>query len=251
MIQKRMVFAKIWESKQIGKISREARLLYVGLITLADDDGRVTGDAAALRSKIFMRDDDITGHQVKSWIDEVVAAKLVYRYTVDEEDYLVHPNWFRYQNLRRDRFHQSVLPPPPQDIVSQLSDERPSDDGQASDEAPTEDGHLGAEVSKKVSKKVSNILFIKNLQKSFELFYAAYPLHKGKAAAQRKWFTLKPDDALVSAIMAAVERQKKWQRWNEEGGKYIPHAATWLHNRRWEDEERVAPGQTQAKVDKF
>ena len=37
-------------------------------------------------------------------------------------------------------------------------------------------------------------------------------------------------------MIDAVEKQKKTDQWTRDGGQYIPHPATWLNQRRWEDE---------------
>ena len=44
------------------------------------------------------------------------------------------------------------------------------------------------------------------------------------------------DGSLMVEIMEGLSAWKKRDEWNRDGGRYIPHAATWLHNRRWEDE---------------
>ena len=44
------------------------------------------------------------------------------------------------------------------------------------------------------------------------------------------------DLAELPKIMAALERHKTSAQWAEDGGKYIPHPATWLNQHRWTDE---------------
>ena len=41
---------------------------------------------------------------------------------------------------------------------------------------------------------------------------------------------------LLDEIVAAVRAQSSWPEWTKDGGQFIPHAATWLNARRWEDE---------------
>ena len=71
---------------------------------------------------------------------------------------------------------------------------------------------------------------------SFSSFWASYPKKVGKGAAETAWRKLKPDADLVAAIIAAVERAKTSRQWLRDGGQYIPNPATWLNQRRWEDE---------------
>ena len=71
---------------------------------------------------------------------------------------------------------------------------------------------------------------------TFSIFWDAYPRKVGKANAHKSWKRIKPSYTLTDMIMSALEHHKKQEGWNKEGGKYIPHPATGLNQRRWEDE---------------
>ena len=72
----------------------------------------------------------------------------------------------------------------------------------------------------------------------FDEFWAKYPRKVGKGDARKAWdkLNLTANSALVDVIFAALEKQKGWDQWQREGGRYIPHPATWLNQQRWEDE---------------
>jgi hypothetical protein len=70
----------------------------------------------------------------------------------------------------------------------------------------------------------------------FDRFWLAYPKKLAKQAAAKAWRTLAPDVTLELRILGAVDHQRTWDAWTREGGKFIPHPATWLNGRRWEDE---------------
>ena len=70
--------------------------------------------------------------------------------------------------------------------------------------------------------------------RSFDAFWAAYPLHKAKARAYQEFTKISPDTRLLEVILLAIQRQKKWRHWRSG---YIPTPANWLRERRWEDEE--------------
>jgi hypothetical protein len=42
-------------------------------------------------------------------------------------------------------------------------------------------------------------------------------------------------------MLRALEWQTACPDWTRDSGQYIPHAATWLNQRRWEDEPFEAP----------
>jgi hypothetical protein len=69
----------------------------------------------------------------------------------------------------------------------------------------------------------------------FDDFWAAYPLHVGKQAARKAWAKLGPSPPLAT-IREALAWQRELPRWREEGRRYVPHPATYLNGRRWEDE---------------
>lgn len=77
----------------------------------------------------------------------------------------------------------------------------------------------------------------------FDEFWKAYPKKKAKEAARKAWAKLKPDETLGKTIIQAVLESAKAQDWLKENGKYIPHPATYLNGKRWEDERNDANGQ--------
>lgn len=80
----------------------------------------------------------------------------------------------------------------------------------------------------------------------FERFWSAYPRKVSKGRAQKTWAKLKPSEQLVQAIIAGIGRAKTSAQWTRDAGQYIPHPATWLNDRGWEDEQSAPtcePGQ--------
>jgi len=69
----------------------------------------------------------------------------------------------------------------------------------------------------------------------FEKFYQAYPKKRAKAEALKAWAKVAPENGLFETIMAALETSKQSQEWVRDGGQYVPHPATWINGRRWED----------------
>jgi hypothetical protein len=70
----------------------------------------------------------------------------------------------------------------------------------------------------------------------FVQFWRAYPKRKAKEAARRAWHKLAPSADLLPVILVAIQRQKLSSDWQREDGRFIPHPASWLNQRRWEDE---------------
>jgi len=70
----------------------------------------------------------------------------------------------------------------------------------------------------------------------FNTFWKAYPRHVAKQNAIRAFSKLNPSDSLLEIILKDIEARKKTDAWSKEGGQFIPHPATYLNGRRWEDE---------------
>ena len=89
----------------------------------------------------------------------------------------------------------------------------------------------------------------KDIEKGFlfERFWTAYPRKVAKQTAMRAFEKIDPDEAMLETMIAAVGKWKMTDQWNEAGGQFIPHPATWLNQRRWED-ELPKPGKTKPTV---
>ena len=74
----------------------------------------------------------------------------------------------------------------------------------------------------------------------FERFWAAYPRKTAKPDARRKFESIDPDEDLLKVMLDAIEKQKRSDQWTKDGGQFIPYPATWLNQRRWEDEVQPA-----------
>lgn len=70
----------------------------------------------------------------------------------------------------------------------------------------------------------------------FTLFWQEYPRKAAKAAALKAWQKLNPSPELVERILAHVRDHKRSQDWIKDGGQFVPHPATFLNGRRWEDD---------------
>lgn len=113
-----MIYAQLAENKNFAMMSDKAQKAYIFLIVLADDDGRVKGDSEWLRIKIFPYDTSVTTADMKNFLKEIVKALLVTWYKVDENYFIQHPNWLKFQILRADRKRDSDIPPPNGNQVS-------------------------------------------------------------------------------------------------------------------------------------
>ena len=70
----------------------------------------------------------------------------------------------------------------------------------------------------------------------FDRFWSAYPRKAGKGAALKAFQKLNPGEELLEQMLETIRQQKSSIQWLADGGRFIPHPATWLNQGRWEDE---------------
>lgn len=82
----------------------------------------------------------------------------------------------------------------------------------------------------------------KNIYKAiFDKFWSSYPRKDNKQAAEKSFTRLKPDDDLLNKIQRNIQSRLNSGDWSLDDKKHIPHASTYLNNRRWEDEAVGTP----------
>jgi hypothetical protein len=96
------------QSESMGRISRDARLLFIQLWTLCDDAGRARASSRMLASLLFPYDED-AGKRLDGWMRELEREGCVIRYQAEGMSYLQVCNWLNHQKI--DRPSQSKIPP--------------------------------------------------------------------------------------------------------------------------------------------
>jgi hypothetical protein len=71
---------------------------------------------------------------------------------------------------------------------------------------------------------------IKYIHQGFDIFWSSYPNKNNKVQAKKSWDKHKPN---LDLVLSALSWQKESRQWK---GGFIPMAATYINNARWEDE---------------
>ena len=99
-------------SESMGRVSREARLCFMLMWTIADDVGRLRGNSRMLASLLYPYDDD-AGDLIEGWLTELEQESCLERYAVDGSTYIQICNWLKHQKI--DKPSKSKLPDPRED----------------------------------------------------------------------------------------------------------------------------------------
>lgn len=109
MARIRTIKPKFWDDSKIGRLSRDARLLYIGLWTFSDDIGVVVGDSVWLKSKVFPYD-QIQVQQFEKWIMELVRNGFICLLSYKGERFIYLPNFTRHQVINRPNVAELNIP---------------------------------------------------------------------------------------------------------------------------------------------
>lgn len=77
----RTIKPAFWTSEQVANLSRDARLLFIGMWNFCDDNGIHPAKVRTLRLEIFPGD-DLTDGDVSRLVQEMIEQELVIRYSV-------------------------------------------------------------------------------------------------------------------------------------------------------------------------
>jgi hypothetical protein len=128
----RSIKPELFMSPQVMNLSRDARLLFIGLITQADDEGRGTADPRKLKAVIFPGDDDITSARVLELEAEIESQALCVTYDGNGHGRLYAlPSWKAHQYV--PKFKESSYPSPPKAVAEPHS-------GNDTGSLPSQDG---------------------------------------------------------------------------------------------------------------
>lgn len=100
----------IWTDEKFIALSMGSRLLVIGMISHADDEGRLFASTAKLAGDIFPAD-DLKPSVIRQWRDEAHDIGFLVVYQVRGVEYAYFPNWSKHQRISKPQ--PSILPAPP------------------------------------------------------------------------------------------------------------------------------------------
>jgi hypothetical protein len=106
---------------KVGRLTDRQIRLWVGLITQADDEGRLVADAGQLRLLVFGYFPDVSEGNVNEALEAIARVGLIQLYNVDDVRYAWIVGWKAHQKI--DRKTLSRLPPGPLPSPRRVFDE--------------------------------------------------------------------------------------------------------------------------------
>lgn len=216
MAQKRMFSLKIIDTDLFIEMPQSTRLLYYELCMRADDDGFV-----ASPNKIRK----ITGCSEDDY--KILMAK---QYIIPfESGICVIKHWRIHNLIRVDRYSETEY----KQEKSMLADNNGKYELGTQNVIPIGNQRCTqVRVGKVREDKISIDI---DKETTFEQFWNCYPKKISKKDAIKAWNKIQLVDVLFEKIMVGLTNAIKSVDWVKDGGKYIPHPATWLNGERWND----------------
>lgn len=119
MARIRTVKPDFWTSEKLAGVSRDARLLFIGMWNFADDEGVMPAKLGTLKAQVFPLD-VLDLQTLRAWVDELIEVRSVVEYqaVIQGEE---RPFWW-VRGLREhqviNRPSKSKYPLPPENSVS-------------------------------------------------------------------------------------------------------------------------------------
>jgi hypothetical protein len=221
MARIRTIKPEFCQSESMGRISREARLLFVQMWTLADDAGRLRASSRMLASLLYPYDDDVPG-LINAWLSELEDQGCILQYEADNTRYAEICNWLDHQKIDR---------PSPSKIPS--FDEGSPATREVSRSIETEgNGREGIRKRKGMERDASR----KIVREEFRVWYEAFPRHVGVGKAEEAYIRVREGGVSAEDLLAGAVRAAAYYAAEGTEQQYIPHPTTWLNQERWLDE---------------
>ncbi|OCX97885.1 MAG: hypothetical protein BCV62_22050 [Pseudomonas sp. K35] len=204
MARSRNIKPGFFQNEDLQELDFATRLFFIGLWTEADKEGRLEDRPKKLKNALFPADDV----EVEQMLDGLAAYGFISRYERAGKKIIQIVKWAKHQNPHR-REAPSTLPAETDEV--------------AEEEQQAESGPQKADT-----------------EASFETFWKLYPRKTAKDNARKAFAKINPNAELLAEIMSSLAKHATCQAWLKDDVQFIPHAATWLNGKRWNDEVKAA-----------
>lgn len=221
MARIRTIKPEFFTSDDIVRLTPLSRVFYVSLWCESDREGRLVWSPNALKRRYLPEDKcDIMAVAMP-----LIEAGLVVLYEDDEVMYAHIPSFKRHQVINNREAESEIPAPRPEKCVN------------ARDAlSRVKDACTRGSVEGRKGRKEGTPA-IREEDTRFAEFWDSWPKSERKQDRKRcaeRWVS-QDLDAQAEAILSDVDARKGWDKWTQDGGKYIEAPLVYLNNERWKD----------------
>jgi len=207
----------IRDSESIDSLSPMTETLFYRLLVTVDDFGRADARPAMVKALCFPIKESVTAAKCAQMLAELVSNGLAAVYVADGKTVLQMLKWDN-----KPRASASLFPDQSDECIQAYTDVcKPRT-------------LLPVTVTVTGTETVGSETPIAT-HEGFARFWSAYPKKAAKPAAI-KAFKAQKVNGEIGNILDDIARKAASDDWTKDGGKYVPNPATYLNQRRWEDE---------------
>lgn len=284
MARIRSVKPEFWDDQELAeRVSRDARLLYIGLWNLADEHGRLRGDVRFIRGRVFPYDDDLSIADVGELLNELAVVGKLVQYRTATGTYIYLPNLGKHQRLEPEKVASKLPHPddPGVQILSPRAQSNPSGAQIGADEvardldenallyvagsmehvsadaapphgsAHTVPGQSTARSNPKTGKLPSTAPKLSWNPKEIDAdpkwqgFWHAYPKSADKGHARKTWLRVVEEHADDPDFPdRLISAAEEYRDDPRRTAQFTKNAGTWLNGECWDDAPAVeSPGE--------
>ncbi len=205
-------------SPSTRRLSRDARLFFLLLLTEANDEGRLVASAKLLAGSLYPHDDDVSATRVNKWLAELEAQGVVALYEVEDVRYAYFVNWAKHQKISHPT--ASRLPRPPS---GENPEPFPNPAGGGPETFPPDLGSGSGKGKGSGSSSASDSGIARNgsgieeeeieLRREAERRFAARPLNAGKVNDRAAWIRTTMDgirDERARERATTIDNARAW-----------------------------------------
>lgn len=230
MARSRNIKPGFFSNEHLAEVDFATRLLFIGMWTEADREGRLEDRPRRLKMALFPADNV----DIEKMLADLDHLGFITRYTVGSFNAIQIVNWAKHQNPHLKEA-KSTIPEMP------VTEPCPVKVGASTMQAPDENSSFPADslsldslnlIPDSLSPSPAPVV----LEDLFPKFWKLYPRKVGKDKAEKAWAKLKVTPELFDLMVKALGKQVLTPDWIKDKGQFIPHPSTWLNGKRWEDE---------------
>jgi len=206
-----------FKNENLAQLGLPAMVLYAGLWTLADREGRLEDRPLRIRAEIFPYFPD---QPVDELLNALAAARFIIRYTVGENRFISIPTWGKHQ-FPHIKESASTIPAPDEHCASTVLAQ---DKNSASPSLTLSSLTLSSSSHGNPERNAALA--------AFHGWFADYPKPVRKTAASESWRRLvDAGEITIASVPDVIAGTKRWEsskEWTKDGGEYIPDPCTFL-----------------------
>ena len=210
MARKRMIDPKFWSDDKVIELNPITRLCFIGLWNFCDDNGVHRNNPKVVKAEIFPAD-EIPIKKVEAMIESLNQCGLI---SISESGDLIKvKGWRMYQKINR-----------PQPSTLEFIERSVNNHGTVTPNI--------------IEKNIIEKKVVVKTDELFDRFYSLYPrkVQKERAKKAFKKLSEKVKQIAIDKLQLHIDMWAK----NDTKAEFIPHPASWINAKSWEDEIETA-----------